>query len=1192
MNIKKIEIFGFKSFADKLEIDFNSGVNCIVGPNGCGKSNVADSIRWVLGEQSARVLRAQKSMSEIIFDGTKNRRSLSYCEVSLYFDNSQRTYPIDYDELVITRKLYRSGESEYAINNEKVRLREIVDLFRDTGIGREGYSIIGQGKIDDILSAKPDERRQIFEEAAGISKFKAKRIIAERKLAQARENMVRIYDRMSGLEKDLGPLEKEAEDATKARQLKEELKLLEVNTYLYQRENNSSRKKEIHDQLDTMNQKIQEQEKRLGNINSGYEEVMTEINNTDQTYKDIYEKKVELSLKNQRVKGQHELTISRLEELKKKEIELSMQISQKERDLDETKYRLETKKQEKEEKLKELINQNQDANELSEKHQKAEQDFKLKAKELEDINKFILSSSDEKGEIKAELATLKAQIDGLSDSIHEDKETLNTAKLALNDANKRKLFYDEELQKAEKEYGIKNAQKKDVDGKYSEFLEYLEQAQNQQNDIKQTINRLNTKAEMLEEYKKNYGGFAEAVKRLMNSNDDRVTSKIQGVVGKVITVSPNLQTAIEIALGRSIQNIITENEDDTSFLVNYLKKNDYGRATFLALTKIVPRQLRGEYRDVLEEEGCIGIASDLIKYDRAYRNIFGFLLGSVVIVEDMETGVRLSKKYRSGFRIVTLDGEDFAIGGATTGGSKPKADTSILSRDTVLKDTYKEIASLTNKHKVIANETEDYRSELKQLESASSVLQNQLLKLDKDISANSERCNSINAEVTRLSGAVQKLEAELSRKQELLQNKKTLFKAENTKINDAETKKVSADELLAKLRAEYASREGELSLLNKRVTEMKLKLNTLEHNITDMENDINDYENDIKHYVLTISDLKARKCTNDATIESMSKELTVLKLPDEEQEELELIENKIKEIDDHKLRLKQQQEKYRVEESSCKSTLMDLTVKKSSLQNLLETLDSDTMQLEIKITEDYELNYEEALKLKKEGFSDEKSAAEIKKLKREIARLGEINEKAVEQFADKSSEYQELSTHYKDITEAEQSLVGTINELTQKMESTFKENFEKIQENFKVIFKDIFDGGRGYLELNIEKGESVLDAGIEIFAEPPGKKLKNIALLSGGERALTAIAILFSIIKLKPLPFCVLDEIEASLDDANAYLFAQYLRKFASETQFVVITHRKPTMELADCLYGVTMQEKGVSRIVRVKLSAALKSVS
>lgn len=1192
MNIKKIEIFGFKSFADKLVIDFNGGVNCIVGPNGCGKSNVADAIRWVLGEQSARVLRAQKSMSEIIFDGTKNRRSLSYCEVSLCFDNTERVYPIDYDELVVARKLFRSGESEYCINNEKVRLRDIVDLFRDTGIGREGYSIIGQGKIDDILSAKPDERRQIFEEAAGISKFKAKRIIAERKLSQARENMVRIYDRMSSLERDLGPLEKEAEDAKKARTFKEELKLLEVNTYLYQRENNSSKKNEINVQLDVLNKKISENQTKLGSINAGYEQVMSDISNTDQTYKSIYEKKVELSLKNQRVKGQHELTITRLEELKKKDIELNMELSQKERELDETKYRLQSKKEEKEEKLKELIVQKKDENVLTEKYEKSEQEFKSKAKELEDINKFILSSSDEKGEIKAELATLKAQIDGLSDSIQQDKETLTTAKYAFNDAQKKKQFYDEELQKSEKEYATKKAQKQDIDGKYAELLNYLEEAQNQQSEIKQTINRLNTKAEMLEEYKKNYGGFAEAVKKLMASEDESVTSKIKGVVGKVITVSPNLQVAIEIALGRSIQNIITEDENDTAYLVNHLKKNDYGRATFLALSRIVPRQLKSEYREALDEEGCIGIASDLIKYDRAYRNIFGFLLGGVVIVEDMETANRMSKKYRSGFRIVTLDGEDFAIGGATTGGSKPKADTSILSRDSVLKDTYKEITTLSNKYKVITNETEEYRAELKQLENASNVLQSQLLRLDKEISASNERCNNLNAEVQRLSGAVSKLELELEKKQSALQEKKSLYKNESTKITDAETKKVSADELLGKLRAEYASREGEMAILNKRTTEMKIKLNSLEHTITVLENEINNYENDIKHYIMSITDLKTRKCTNDAMIDNMTKELTVLKLPDDEQEELELIENKIKEIDAYKLSLKEQQEKYRIEESNCKSALMDLTVKKSSLENLLENIDNDTMQLEIKITEDYELTYEEAVKMKQQDFKDDKALSEIKKLKREIARLGEINEKAVEQFADKSSEYQELSTHYKDITDAEQSLVGTINDLTQKMESTFKDNFVKIQENFKVIFKEIFDGGRGYLELDMEKGTSVLDAGIEIFAEPPGKKLKNIALLSGGERALTAIAILFAIIKLKPMPFCVLDEIEASLDDANAYLFAQYLRKFAGATQFVVITHRKPTMELADCLYGVTMQEKGVSKIVRVKLSTALKSVS
>ncbi len=465
MNIKKIEIFGFKSFADKLVIEFKEGINCIVGPNGCGKSNVADAIRWVLGEQSARVLRAQKSMSEIIFDGTKNRRSLSYCEVLLYFDNLERTYPIDYDEVIISRRLFRSGESEYCINNQKVRLRDIIDLFRDTGIGREGYSIIGQGRINDILSIKPDERRQIFEEAAGISKFKAKRIIAERKLTQARDNMVRIYDRMINLEQDLGPLEKEAEDAKQAKQLKEELKQLEVNSYIYHKENNASKRKEINDILYELNSQIDENNAKLEEINIAYDKVVADIEDTDQTFKDMYNKKVELSLKNQRVKGQKEATLNKLEELKKQEIELNMEVTQRERELDETRYRLQQKRGDKEEVLKELVEKRTQENQLLDKHKNAEEEFKKKAKELEDINKFILSSSDEKGEIKAEVAILKTQIEALRESIQQDKETLSVANLALGDVKKKMADYKEQLQKIENEYAEKKAQKEEVDAK-------------------------------------------------------------------------------------------------------------------------------------------------------------------------------------------------------------------------------------------------------------------------------------------------------------------------------------------------------------------------------------------------------------------------------------------------------------------------------------------------------------------------------------------------------------------------------------------------------------------------------------------------------------------------------------------------------------------------------------------------------
>jgi chromosome segregation protein len=1191
LNFKKIEIYGFKSFADKLVLDFNDGITCIVGPNGCGKSNIADAIRWVLGEQSARILRG-KNMSDVIFDGTKTRRSLSYCEVSMYFDNTQRTYPVDYDELVISRRLYRSGESEYCINNEKVRLRDVVDLFRDTGIGREGYSIIGQGKIADILSAKPDERRQIFEEAAGISKFKAKKIQAERKLDQTRENMYRIHDRITVLEEDLGPLEKEAEDAKKARELKQELKIQEVNTYLYLRENNSQRKKEIYEQMDELNQKIDSNQAKLAATNLNYEKVVEELNNIDNKYKDLYEKRVQLSVKHQRVKGEHMASIDKLEQLKKSEIEMDMEISQKENKLDENKYLLQKKKEEKEEKLRELIAVKKEDSKLNEEYEKALQEFNDKARELEELNKYILSSSDEKGEIKAGLATLNAQIEALIESIAADKEELALAQEALNDTLKKKAFFDQEKDTVEEERKQKADKKDEIDQKIGELSTLIDQAQNQQYEIRQKVSELKTKAQMLEDYKKNYAGFAYAVKKLASEKSPDIADRIQGIVGEVLSVSPNLQTAIEIALGRSIQYIVTNDENDTSYLINYLKRNDCGRATFLALNRILPRKLRPEFRGVLEEAGCVGIASDLIKYDRKFRNIFQFLLGSVVIVEDMETGNRLSKKYNSAFRIVTLDGEDFAIGGATTGGSKPKADTSILSRDAVLNDTYKEIKVLANKHEVVTAEIDQYKEDLKTLKDNSQVLNSQLIKTERELSLITERCLNVDSEARKLSLAVKKLEDGIENKRDVLKTKKELLKAESSKATEAESQKITADELLAKLRQEYEHKQKNISSFNKRLTEMKLKLNSVEHSINVLEREINSISSEIKSLTDGIADLKSRKCTNTAMIEALTKQLKTLELSEEEQKELDEIERKINEIDDYKLKLKQRQEKLRKEDSELNNLIYSLNIQKNNLENLLGNIDADTLQLEQKIAEDYELDYNSCIPLRVENFDKDQAISRIRKIKRQLASLGEINEKAVEQFAEKSQEYQELSTHYKDICDAEQSLVDTINDLTAKMEKNFIESFEKIKENFHTIFKEIFDGGTGKLELDMSEGQSVLDAGIEIFAEPPGKQLKNISLLSGGERALTAIAILFAIIKLKPMPFCVLDEIEAALDDANAYLFAQYLRKFSKETQFVVITHRKPTMELADSLYGVTMQEKGVSKIVSVKLSTALKNVS
>lgn len=1186
MYLKRIEIVGFKSFADKVVIDFNDGFTCVIGPNGCGKSNVADAIRWTLGEQSARVLRGRK-MIDVVFHGTAMRKPSSHCEVVLIFDNSSRHYNIDATEVRISRKLYRSGDSEYYINNVPRRLKDIIELFRDTGIGKEGYSIIGQGAITDILSVRPDDRRHIFEEAAGITKFRVKRTEAEKKLDRAKANLELAEYRKGNLEKDIEPLREQSEKAKKAKTFKDQLRIQEVNTYLYQSEHNSAKKLSLQNEIGEAETKLSRAQLNRDETQLLYDKTAFDISTADKEKNDLHEQFAQIRISHEQVHSKHSNASVRHEEMTKRKQEYAEELVQKTTASETARRDLVKSKEEKEILLSRYVGLQKNEETLSAEVDELNIKQRDKTREIDEINRLILSSSDQKGIIGAEQASLKVKIENLSESLAKDKEIRDELKAGMAAAKKELDVGNAKAEEMNAELNKKMEQKKQVERSHFDMLSERDKSEDLLERLNGDINRLVGEIKLTENMIRTNSQYSDGVRNLLNSNDSEVKSRIVSLVGTAVTIPSQLSVAMEIALGRSAQHIITEDEDDTEYLINYLKKKGGGRVTCLAISKIMPRDLRGEFRGVLEEDGCLGLASDLIRYDRKYRNIMSFLLGSVVIVEDMAAARRLSNKYRNAFRIITLSGEDFAPGGATTGGSAPSGDGGLLMRENTLKEKKKQLEASEGRRNVLKEEIRKLTEEIDKLTRISNLLQMECQKLDKEYGLLLERNRTINVDVIKHTESIARLDKEISEKQKELKTEELRYSVIASNVDQAESSKMNANELLEHSRKEFAEGEIYRNTKVKELSELTLEVNTVKNTIDNLSMNINKLEAEMKQLTADIMELKSKAATNDIQLAQAERDLMNSQLSDEAREELEQVKKLMEESDAKKELLKEKQSELQKLIAEYTQDIADCTVAKTLAENKLIGLDSASYELALKIREEYELDDEAALEYKLDDYDVKQGEIEIKKLKKEISRLGDVNEMAIEQYESKSGEYNKLLSDYNDVVGTIAEIQKTVDELTAVMEDNFSECFAKINENFKQIFAEIFDGGKGYLELDMGHGESVLDAGIEIFAEPGGKKIQHISLLSGGERALTAIAILFSIIKLKPMPFCVLDEIEAALDDANAYLFAKFLRKYCNLTQFLVISHRKPTMELADTLFGITMEEKGVSQF----FSANMKDV-
>lgn len=1191
MHLKRLEAYGFKSFADRLVLNFTDGVTCIVGPNGCGKSNISDAIRWVLGEQNAQDLRTGKGrkMDQVIFKGTTNRKPMAYCEVTLTFDNKDRTLLVDSDEVSVMRKMYRTGESEYYINNQRDKLKNLINLFRDTGIGKDGYSIIGQGKIDTFLTAKPEDRRQIFEEAAGITKYKANRKEATRSLEKTQVNLDLVTERLRSLESRMEPLKKQAIIAEKANNFKQRIKILDVNHFLYITEHSEEQKRALTEKLVKANSQLEHANNEQTRINSEYDAVIAEINNADVDIKVLYQRIVELTRATASKDSEQQKLIFQLNSAEELITEKQQEIEEKRKVVEANAVLRTNYMGENQTVTLALMKAKAEEEEIVKEYERLDAALTEMRNKVEITRNLLINSVKQLGNMTGDVVKLETERINLENNVEKTNNVLAVKNHELGEV-KRKLTGEESaIVKLEEERGEKLKSSKDLRAQLVTRQNSLGELDDRLAEIKDTITQKKLFIQIQEANKANYASYDAAVKFLMTCSDPGVKSRICGVIGDLINVSPKYALAIETALGNNVNNIITKNQEDTSYLIEYLKRFSGGRGTFLPLTNMRPRPLESVFEDALEEDGCVGLAADLVKIDREYRSAIEILLGRVIVVDTMNTAIRMVNKYKNMFRIVTLTGENYAVSGAVTGGRTKAQSNHTLSVEAVIAEYKKAIEGLEKSRQTLLEERETIDKEMKEIGKTSSILESILNKLDKDISAAEQRKQYVLLEKLKLENEIEELKKSVEADKNEILAKKMIIENEKKKIDNQDSEQSGTDDLIAQMKKEEESLETQRNAQNEKRTAIISTIKNLEMRSKELISSIATLERETDRLNNEILSATATVNIKTGEAERLRKDVERIALENADNEELVALKQRRERLEESKVELNVKQATLYKEMQSSAENVRIATEQKAKAETMLDNLQKEISEATEKVREDYGLDYETAAEFKEESYDDNAGLTEAKSLRRELAKLGEVNEMAISDLADLTVEYDELKLHYDDVVKARDMLNETINDLTKKMESIFKESFGKIKDNFAVVFSELFDGGKGRLDLDIEYGQSILDAGIIIEAEPPGKKLQNIDLLSGGERALTAIAIIFAIIKLNPVPFCILDEVDAPLDDSNSVVYAKFLRKFSKNTQFIIVSHRKPTMELANELYGITMQEKGVSKLLSVKLSEALE---
>lgn len=1198
MNFKRIEIAGFKSFADKTIIDFDGGITAIVGPNGCGKSNVADSIRWVLGEQSSKLLRGS-NMQDVIFAGTENRKSLSYAEVTMVLDNSDRTLNIDYNEVALTRKLYRSGESEYLINNTPCRLKDIIDVLHDSGMGRDGYSIIGQGKVDEIVNSKPENRRVIFEEAAGIAKFKAKKIEASRKLERTRENLNRLRDILSEIERQLTPLKHQAENAKKYLVLKETLKKAEINNYIYQYDNASANKEEIEIRIKGIEEEMDLRNHDLDVVVKNYNESFDKMNNIDKDINALYQKMIDLKVNLEKSSTEIQVFNEKLNAVNQDKERINIELRNYNESLSSYKTNLENKLLRKKQNDERIIALNNESEVVRTKYLSIVDEL-TKSEDLSEQNqKDMFNALNKLSDYKAERSKLATEKEILNDKLGNLNNDIEVQKQKVLDISKQINASQINIENLNKE---KNTIKEKVSfnlSKYNENILKLRNVEEKLLVLHNSVATLESRKKLLIDLEKDYEGFNNTVKNILKQSETNsvLKQKFVGVVANLIQVPEKYETAIEMALGNAYQNIVTENENNANDIINFLKQNNLGRATFLPITSLKARKIDDRYLSKLNINGCFGIASKLIKFDEKVRNIFESLLGATVIVNDMPLAISLAKECNFSFKIVTLDGDIINPAGSISGGSKKNSVSNLLGRareieeiDTNLVKLNKDLQETSKLKDVLTTSNEEYQNSIKELN-------NKLHNFELDIATENEKLSSQLSMQNDENTDLNSFKSEINTINTTLIDLDSKLIELDAIIKSVDTNRTNTTNSINQTQMQFSNLKQERDNYNEKITQIKVEIAQISSENLSLCEEEERINNEIENITLKIQEneenlnklLKQEENIN-LKIESSKNNETYKKI----EKEIETVKTKLSGLDEYKANLQLTIKELEEDRVNFTTMLTKLQNKKANEELNYAKIDTELENMQERVWDEYELTYSSALEYKIENYDLTNGMIEANKTKREIDKLGYVNVNAIEESVALDERYSTLTEQVEDLTKAEEDTSKVIRELNSEMVNRFTTEFEKINNNFKRVFKELFGGGRAELILvkpepdeNSEGNKvcDILEAGVDIVAEPPGKSLKHLTLLSGGEKALTAIAILFAILKLKPMPFCLLDEIEAALDDANVGRFAKYLKRFSDETQFIVITHRKPTMELADRLYGVTMQEKGVSKIVSVKLS-------
>lgn len=1182
MKLKKLELYGFKSFAQRTEIVFDEGITGIVGPNGSGKSNIGDAVRWVLGEQSAKTLRGA-SMSDVIFNGTQKRKPLSYCEVSLVFDNDDHALAMEAAEVMVTRRVYRNGESEYYLNRTACRLKDVVDLFRDTGIGKEGYSIIGQGRIDEILSRKSEDRRQVFEEAAGIVKFKARKEEADKKLQRTLENLERVDDILDELTKRLKPLEEQSRNARVYLELSTELKDLDLNLFLIRSDRARTRLSELESELLTVQTILADTESNLIDKTTRRDETQNRI---DQLEEAITKARTELMECAEHV-HESQKKLSALQSRRETRSENRQRIVREQEEAQERLAEIEkdhARIQADVEKQHSLI---ADAEQILRATQEAAEKAQAKEKEadaaLEAQKAAVIDQMNRLSDVrndKTRLNTMQAQMETRLTEIEESSGALQEQEAAMREA----------LTAVEKQLETENQHQQQCQEKLAQARQASDEADTAYANLRADVEKQSadmqaaaSRHSVLTEMTRDMEGYNMAVRRAMTYAKQRGLTGVKGVLAQLMTVPQAYETAIDMALGAAQQNIVTDTEETAKELINYLRQNRLGRATFLPMSAIRGKTLYGNERNALKLPGCLGVASELVQCAPEYRGIVENLLGRTVIADNLDHGIPIMRAGNHAFRLVTLEGDVMHSGGSMTGGSAQSKVSNLLSRERELKE-------LTAKLQTGRAELDKCRQELTQRQ---QTAQEKRQKVSDAVNALHQQEIAVAREQARRESVSADLNTHLQRMQETEQARVQLHQSLEDIRQQLETiehqrtgaqgdqsameqKTIEMQNALVKARAE-ASAE------NDRLMVRTLQLSDLRHGLSDLERDEAHAQQD-----------QAQILREQERREQLLHEMDELDAIDENDMKREEAESARRQ----KEQLRQESAAQAIEQrrSQAQSDLRDIL---SDMENLHEAynrdseklhktelakarIEGDQKNLQNRIWDTYKLTYAGAEEFRRTPFDEKESDRRAAELQGQIRALGTVNVGAVEEYAETKARVDDLTAQQQDLKRAEMDLRELIERLLIQMRSTFVENFSKMQGYFAETFTRLFGGG--HAELKLMDPDDPLNCGIEVNAQPPGKKLQLLSLLSGGERALTAIAILFAMLKLKPTPFCILDEIEAALDDANIGYYADYLKEYSKGTQFIVVTHRKGTMERCNSLFGVAMEEQGVSRMVSVSL--------